>query len=320
MRKTTISMLISVFGASAIASSFPILSHASEEPVPVVYNLDVRIEGIDECLYCESVEIWTDETFTVADALSYVDSNEDAITITGIADGYITDVNGDAAGAFGGWDGWLYNVNGAEVSVGITDYQLSDGDSILLYFGDPYGVGMQFPAASFDSESGELTFTSTDVSYDADWNPVYTENPVVGMTVMWDGAEYITDENGVAAIDDKYLAPGTHDVSWEKVNEAGIPLVLRSEPGYTVEADYLFGDVSSDRVVDAVDASFMLREYVNSSTGGTTEFTEEQFAAGDINYDNAVDAADASAVLRYYANTSVGTFDGSFREFMNPAE
>ncbi len=316
MRKTTKKMLISVIGASLIACSVPCAVHAeSEEPVPTVYNVNVRIEGISECLYCESVSIFGAEYFTAADVLNYVDLQDDSITITGIEDSYITDVNGDSAGAFGGWDGWLYTVNGEEAAVGIGDYQISDGDSILLYFGDPYGAVMQFPIMNYDETSGMLTFTSLDTAYDENWNPVVSENPVSGMDVVIDdGTSFVTDENG--QVDISALASGSYSISWSRYDENGLPTVLRSAPDVYLDLGFTLGDVTEDGIIDPVDATRILSIYSYDSMEESFGETELQRLAADTDSNGAIDPTDATNVLRFYSYASMGEAS-DLRDFIN---
>ncbi len=205
-------------------------------------SISLRIEGIEENIYYKTVEIPYSEKLTLKDAIAYVDEIEDDLTVIGLDSNYITDINGESAGKFGGWDGWLYKVNDEELAVGIDECELSEGDSILLYFGDPYGKGMQFPKSDISKiNDGIIKFTSEDTTYDSEFNPVVSVNPVVGMTVTWNygdkSAVYTTDENGEIKIDEAQLTAGTHEISVEKKDESGLPLVLRLAPGYTVNID-----------------------------------------------------------------------------------
>ena len=69
------------------------------------------------------------------------------------------------------------------------------------------------------------------------------------------------------------------------------------------------GDVNSDGKVDAKDASLILLEYAQASTGAEDVIAEEQKNDADVNRDGKVDAKDASAVLQYYAYSSTGGKD-----------
>lgn len=254
-------ILCSALAAALAVSAFSFSAFAAEEKQ---MSVTVRIEGISKNLYYDTVEVpYTGDSLTVQNALMYVDEKSDDITITGVENGWITAVNDDKQATFGGWDGWLYTVNGVSPIDTVNDHKLSDGDSIVLYYGDPYGVGMQYPEldASKISE-GILTFTSKDTTYDADYNPIVTTNPVEGATVEWstdDGnVSYTTDKNGSISIEDKYLTEGNHSIAINKVSENGIPLVLRFAPDYevnvpakSVESSVESSEVSQESSIEA---------------------------------------------------------------------
>ncbi len=200
-------------------------------------TITLRVEGVHGNLYYETVAITAGETLQAA--LLDADQKSDALTITGVESGYITEVNGEAAGAFGGWDGWLYRVNDMEPTVGVDGFQLSDGDSVVLYYSDAYGAGMQYPVADCSRlADGVLRFTSTDVTYDADYKPQTSVNPVADATVTWTyaggTASYKTDGNGCILLDPAQMAPGKHGMQISKATDAGLPLVLRFAPDYAV--------------------------------------------------------------------------------------
>ncbi len=209
-------------------------------------SVTVRIEGVSENLYYDTLSVPCDmDGLTVQDVLTYIDERNESLTITGADTGYISEVNGDKAGKFGGWDGWLYAVNGVVPSVSISDYVLSENDSIVLYYGDPYGVGMQYPSVDVSKlTNGILTFTSEDTVYDENYNASVVVNPVTDMTVEWFytpknseeilSVTYITDKNGQIEIDKDYLTVGEHTIRVEKYNENGLPLVLRLPQDYVV--------------------------------------------------------------------------------------
>lgn len=231
-------ILCSILAAAVAAGTLSVSAFAADEKE---MQITLRIEGIKENLFYNTAVVpYSTESLTVQDALMYFDEQSDDITITGIENGWITAVNNDVQGTFGGWDGWLYRVNGIEPNDAVSGYNLSDGDSIVLYYSDPYGAGMQYPTVDRSKISeGILTFTSEDTVYDPDYNPTTVVNPVADMTVTWsyDGGtvDYITDNNGSVKIDDKYMTEGSHGVSTNKVSDEGMPLVLRLEPDYSVE-------------------------------------------------------------------------------------
>ena len=69
---------------------------------------------------------------------------------------------------------------------------------------------------------------------------------------------------------------------------------------------FLLGDVDMNGVVDGIDASAILSEYANLSTGGSGNFDDEQNKAADADGNGIVDGIDASMVLSYYAYSSTG--------------
>ena len=84
-------------------------------------------------------------------------------------------------------------------------------------------------------------------------------------------------------------------------------LAVYAEDAADVGSDTLnLGDINSDGLVDAVDASLILAEYARLSTGSDYSFSENQIAAADANSDGLIDAVDSSLVLAYYAYLSTG--------------
>ena len=67
------------------------------------------------------------------------------------------------------------------------------------------------------------------------------------------------------------------------------------------ESEHVRGDVNSDGLINASDASLVLHAYSALSTGGTTDINTE---LADYNDDNVVDASDASLILRKYVELS----------------
>lgn len=239
MKKITHKLALLLFMAMYFVTVSSITSALAADKT---MSITFRIEGIEKNLINTTEEIPYTDTLTLAQALTYLDSQEDSITITGVDTAYITDINGESAAKFGGWDGWLYKVNGQDAVVGIDTLELSDGDNVLLYYGDPYGVGMQFPVADTTAiTDGVITFTSSDTTYDADNNPDVSINPVAGATVTWSNGdkvtEYVTDDKGSITIDQDQLTPGSHAVQIAKTGDTELPLVLRFAPDYTITVD-----------------------------------------------------------------------------------
>lgn len=67
-----------------------------------------------------------------------------------------------------------------------------------------------------------------------------------------------------------------------------------------------YGDVNTDGAVDSRDASLILSEYANTSTGRPVSFSYYQTLVGDYNCDGRINSVDASKVLSQYAMTATG--------------
>ncbi|MDE6673168.1 MAG: leucine-rich repeat protein, partial [Ruminococcus sp.] len=83
------------------------------------------------------------------------------------------------------------------------------------------------------------------------------------------------------------------------------------ENGYTFqslgEAPTLpLGNINDDEYIDAVDATAVLMEYAELSTGGGTTLNYAQRKAGDVNGDGEINAVDATLILNYYSEVSTG--------------
>ena len=78
------------------------------------------------------------------------------------------------------------------------------------------------------------------------------------------------------------------------------------------------GDVNSDAVINAVDASEILSEYARVSTNQKAKLTDEQKKCADVDKNGNINAVDASQVLSYYAYKSTsGTME--FEDYLkNP--
>ena len=211
-------------------------------------TVTVRVEGIEETLFCGEVEV-AKENPTAADVLLALDEQEDSLTME-IVDSaygkYLSAVNDDKEGTYGAkiegvYDGWMFLLNDVAPEVGIEGTEVKDGDSLVFYFGDSMTLGMQIPqmdTAKLESD-GILSFTSEDTEYDANWNATVKTNPVADMTVVWgmeDGSSFTgtTDEDGTVTIPEEYRTAGEHTVTVSRYDESGCPTVLRFAPDTTV--------------------------------------------------------------------------------------
>lgn len=252
----TAALLLGVSGIAASADAAPSMT------------ITLRVEGTGANLFYKTEAVPYTDSLTLQQALLYIDQQESGLTITGLNSGYIASVNGENAGKFGGWDGWNYSVNGIVPSVGIDSCALKDGDSVVLFYGDPYGVGMQVPVADTSKlTDGVIKFVSSDTSY-ATGSPVVTVNPVAGAKVTWHygntSAVYVTDKNGEIKIDAAQLTAGAHGVQIAKTNDAGLPLVLRFAPDYTITVTQSATTTTATAVLTAAVSS-------NAANPGTGE-------------------------------------------------
>ncbi len=232
-----------VLAAAILTSCFVIAAYAT------TLSFSVRIEGAEKNLYDKTLDISTDDNdpidFSLGDALSYINQSEASITIEGIENGYITSVNGETAGKFGGYDGWYYSVNGVVPEVGINDYKLHNGDSVVLYYGD---YPCQVPKLDLkDAEKGVIKVQSYDSVWyqdeNGEWKSTSDWAPVIGAELNLNGIKCTTDENGVAKFNrSSFKQSDTVYVQISKYSDKGCPQVLRFAPGY----NFGLGDVPGE--------------------------------------------------------------------------
>ena len=214
-------------------------------------KVTLRIEGVAGNFFYDTV---TTSNSNLGDFFEQVNEDYDISIVIEEGDWgrYLTDINGDKAGDYGDYSGWLFTVNGEDPGVGMDGVELNDGDSVVLYYGDPYGVGFQYPETDTSAiDEGIIAFTSKDTVYDENYNASLVVNPVAGATVNWytddtNYTTYTTDDSGKVTIDEEYLTNGTHKVTIEKYADNGVPVVLRLVPDYTVTVE---------KDVDTADAS-----------------------------------------------------------------
>lgn len=250
MFKKSMSILLVVM---MLISSLALCSFAADD-----VNVSLRIEGIDKCLFYGDVTAKADAT--VLDIIKAADEADESLTAT-IVDSdygpYLVDINGIVAGSYTVmmWDGWSYMVDGVSPDVGVSAYKVEDGDVIVMYYGDPWNTGMQYPIAHTENVAdGIISFTSMDTVYDENWNAVTKEMPVTGYTLTWGyngkTVEITPDENGVCKIPYKYLTIGEHTVQIEKYDEkTTLPTVLRFAPDFSVEISLFDGIIAFFKMI-----------------------------------------------------------------------
>jgi len=230
---------LSVWAASALAAGLVVTAPQVTFADDTEVTAHVRIEGIDKMLYDSDVKVTVKdgEKATAKAILMEADAQSEELTIVGADANYITEVNGVKAATYGGWDGWMYQVNGVSAPVGIDAYEIAAGDSIVLYYSDEFGVGMDYPVMNTDKIADKkLSFTSTKTTYDAEGKASTSEVKVTDMDVTIAGETFKTDANGEITLSDAVMAKLPAEISIAKYAENGCPLVLRYAPGTKVEA------------------------------------------------------------------------------------
>lgn len=208
-------------------------------------TVNLRIEGIEECLYYGDVTVA--EGSTVLDVLKAADAKDSTLTVTTVSSDfgpYVTAINGITSGSYTAkkWDGWSYQVDGVSPDLGVSAYTVSDNEAIVMFYGDPWNTGMQYPIVDTSGlADGKITVTSMDTVYDpVTWEPTVKECPVANYTLTWGygsgkTVELTADANGVCVIPEDYLTAGEHTVQVEKYDVvSGLPTVLRLAPDYSV--------------------------------------------------------------------------------------
>lgn len=222
-------------------------------------TFSLRIEGITANVFYKTVTVPSDGTPTLQEALLEVEKAEEGLTFTGLDKAYITAINGEEAGTYGGYDGWMYRVNNLEPSVGMDQYALKAEDSVVLYYGDPFGArdAVSRGGPVQNRPTGVIRFTSQDTTYDDNYEPSTQTNPVKGATVTWkageESATYTTDDNGEIKIDDRLLTAGPHSLFISKVGEEDLPLILRLAPDFTVTVPETSGGEEDTSSPDSTD-------------------------------------------------------------------
>lgn len=233
--KKFLSVLMSVL---MILTCFGAVAFAADSTASVM----LRIEGITENLYNSKVSV--KDGATVLDLIKAADEKSESLTVKTVDSyygPYVSEINGEKEKTFGGFDGWNFLLNGESPDFGVSACKVSDGDSVVFYYGDTYMLGMQYPKLdASDLKNGVIAFTSVDTTYDpVTWEPIKAENPVTDMTVTWSCGsktkQYTTDSNGKVTVEKDMLKDGFHMVSVERKAANGCPTVLRLEPNTTVE-------------------------------------------------------------------------------------
>ncbi len=101
--------------------------------------------------------------------------------------------------------------------------------------------------------------------------------------------------------------PAVMNANAEKIEILNIAETLESDKVTAIEElivkadDFSIGDVNNDGIVDASDASEILKEYAAAATGNPSVLSEAQKKAADVDNNGIIDSSDASCLLAYYA-------------------
>ena len=182
----------------------------------------LRIEGNSENLYYGRVPLGDNNNLQAL--LVEFDKTNDTVDIEGEENAYITKINNEVGGTYGGWDGWCVLVNGESLATGINDVTVEENDEVVIYYGDPWGVGMTFP--EFEADTAHIVFSTAPNALN--------NGTVANMKVKIDGVEYRTDTNGNIFFETT-LEKGTHTMQIELMSENGLCLALRYAPDFTFE-------------------------------------------------------------------------------------
>lgn len=226
----------------------------------------VRIEGDETNIFFDTVEYDADgKDVTAADILGSIEN----VKITGADAGYITDVNGIKGGKYGGYDGWYYMVNNETPMVGVNDYKIHDGDSIVLYYG---GFPCQVPMIMPGEITDVVTIISNDMVFGENGDVSWVQNPVADAQLIIGDKTFTTNEKGEAKIateTGKPLVNKEEIVQIEKKDKSGAPAVLRFEPNYKVKFDFLGEPIYTDTDIDSQSDTELSSESENSSSASS---------------------------------------------------
>ena len=192
-------------------------------------TVTLRIEGYNDTIYNKTVDVrYLTDYVSLQDALEMIDEQEADLEFTGTADNYITSINGESSGSFGGYDGWMFAVNDVVSQLSIGDTILRDGDNIVFYYADYPSQYTLVDASS--ARDGVIRFYSVESNYDDNYVVTGTyESPITDAEVVFNGSEYVTDENGEINIG-RELDNGEYTVSLTKTRDTDfgeLPVAVR---------------------------------------------------------------------------------------------
>ena len=164
---------------------------SAKDPLPVdaaAQEVTLRIEGAAKNLYYKKVALQENDTvLTLLERVLKDAKLTYTVTDSSYGGKYLSELAGEKEAAFGGYDGWMYAVNGEMPMDTIDAHALKAGDSVLLYFGD---MSILQPIVTVvRSEDAVALKVEADVTtYDEQWNPTTTRQPIAQAKLTVDGA------------------------------------------------------------------------------------------------------------------------------------
>lgn len=138
---------------------------------------------------------------------------------------------------------------------------------------------------------------------------VTSENEIVIPIASHEILSFNSTKYSLAFVQERFKSILTNEYTSKlrKTSDGSYLVSVRNADGkigiFKISENVLSGDVNSDNIIDASDASSILAEYALMASGkdvvGT--FSEAQKKSADVNKDGIIDASDASSVLAYYA-------------------
>ncbi|MCK5510480.1 DUF4430 domain-containing protein [Candidatus Parcubacteria bacterium] len=167
--------------------SFPVAYYLGDSlPAPGEYRL--RVEG-ELSAICD-ISIYGDNALDLlinaADECAYTYNIED--TSYGP---YLNQINNEAAE---GMNGWLYFVNSVSPTVGSADYDLSEGDEVLFYYGEWGWSPVRLVIDKEIIDSGQSVNAAAEYFQDSQWKALE------GAVIKGGSENYIADSAGTVII------------------------------------------------------------------------------------------------------------------------
>lgn len=236
---------------------------------------------------------------------------------------YFSSIATQNAGFFGGWDGWMYMVNGKSPSVGMGDYILSDGDDILLYYGDfEQTVYPQLAVTKYENGSATIRFTSIDYAGEV--------SPITHASVVWDKDSthiFTTDTNGEIIIPPDKALGGKHAVAISKTGTLQkdgkyIPPIVKLADNYTIPLAYQIDVTAANNIVN-IPKGDTTPYYITIATGvtnGRIQITNHSGTASTLPQINIIanQSTGGAIAVTIPSNTTVYAYSGWNGRIMLP--